>query len=62
MKKGVIFMLDYNDLDLFDALETISLMDDYEFEKIRLEFENNGYILKRNKNESGDTNIIVEKK
>lgn len=24
-------MLDYN--DLFDALETISLMDDYEFEK-----------------------------
>ena len=55
-------MLDYNDLDLFDALETISLMDDYEFEKIRLEFENNGYILKRNKNESGDTNIIVEKK
>ena len=31
MKKGVIFMLDYNDLDLFDALETISLMDDYEF-------------------------------
>ena len=47
-------MLDYN--DLFDALETISLMDDYEFEKIRLEFENNGYILKRNKNENGDTN------
>ena len=53
-------MLDYN--DLFDALETISLMDDYEFEKIRLEFENNGYILKRNKNENGDTNITVEKK
>lgn len=37
-------------------------MDDYEFEKIRLEFENNGYILKRNKNENGDTNITVEKK
>lgn len=53
-------MLDYN--DLFDALETVSLMDDYEFEKIRLEFENNGYILKRNKNENGDTNITVEKK
>ena len=35
-------MLDYNVLELFDALETISLMDDYEFEK-------NGYILKRNK-------------
>ena len=46
-------MLDYN--DLFDALETISLMNDYEF-------ENNGYILKRNKNENGDTNITVEKK
>lgn len=41
------------DLDLFDALETISLMDDYEFEK-------NGYILKRDKN--GDTDITVEKK
>lgn len=26
-------MLDYNVLELFDALETISLMDDYEFEK-----------------------------
>lgn len=32
-------MLDYNVLELFDALETISLMDDYEFEKNRLEFE-----------------------
>ena len=53
-------MLDYN--DLFDALETMSLMDDYEFEKIRLQFENNGYIVKRNKNENGDTNITVEKK
>lgn len=53
-------MLDYNDLELFDALETISLMDDYEFEKTRLEFENNGYILKRDKN--GDINITVEKK
>lgn len=54
-------MLDYNDLDLFDALETISLMDNYEFEKIRREFENNGYILKRNKN-GDDTNVTVEKK
>lgn len=53
-------MLDYNVLELFDALETISLMDDYEFEKNRLEFEKNGYILKRNKN--GDVNITVEKK
>ena len=53
-------MLDYNDLDLFDALETISLMDDYEFEKIRLELKNNGYILKRNKN--GEIGITVEKK
>lgn len=53
-------MLDYNDLDLFDALETISLMDDYEFEKIRLELKNNGYILKRNKN--GEISITVEKK
>lgn len=50
--KGVIYMLD---LDLFDALETMSLMDDYEFEK-------NGYILKRDKNENGDTDITVEKK
>lgn len=55
-------MLDYNDLDLFDALETISSMDDYEFEKIRLESEKNGYILKRDKNENGDTNITIEKK
>ena len=58
--KEVIIMLDYNVLELFDALETISLMDDYEFEKNRLEFEKNGYILKRNKN--GDVNITVEKK
>ena len=50
--KGAIYMLD---LDLFDALETMSLMDDYEFEK-------NGYILKRDKNENGDTDITVEKK
>lgn len=57
--KGVIYMLD---LDLFDALETMSLMDDYEFEKIRLKFEKNGYILKRDKNENGDTDITVEKK
>lgn len=55
-------MLDYNNFDLFDVLETISLMDDYEFEKIRLEFEHNGYILKRSKNKNGDTNITVEKK
>ena len=53
-------MLDYNVLELFDALETISLMDDYEFEKNRLEFEKNGYILKRNKN--GEISITVEKK
>lgn len=58
--KGVIIMLDYNVLELFDALETISLMDDYEFEKIRLELKNNGYILKRNKN--GEISITVEKK
>lgn len=41
-----------NDCDinkLFDALETISLMDDCEFEKNRLEFEKHGYILKRDK-------------
>lgn len=56
----VIIMLDYNVLELFDALETISLMDDYEFEKNRLEFEKNGYILKRNKN--GEISITVEKK
>lgn len=55
-------MLDHNDVDLFDTLETISLMDDYEFEKIRLEFENNGYILKRDKNKNGDTNVTIKKK
>lgn len=60
--KGVIIMLDHNDVDLFDTLETISLMDNYEFEKIRLEFENNGYILKHNKNKNGDTNVTIKKK
>ena len=58
MKGGKIML----DNELFDALETISLMDDYEFEKFRLEFENNGYILKRDKKENGDTDITVEKK
>lgn len=53
-------MLDCSINDLFDVLETISLMDDYEFEKTRLEFENDGYILKRNKN--GEISITVEKK
>lgn len=48
-------MLDHNDVDLFDMLETISLMDDYEF-------ENNGYIFKRNKNKNGDTNVTIKKK
>ena len=60
--KGGKIMLDCNINELFDALEAISLMDDYEFEKFRLEFENNGYILKRNKKENGDTDITVEKK
>lgn len=55
-------MLDHNDVDLFDTLETISLMDDCKFEKIRLEFENNGYILKRDKNKNGDTNVTIKKK
>lgn len=45
-------MLDYNVLDLFDTLETISSMDDCEFEK-------NGCILKRDKN--NNTSITVEK-
>ena len=53
-------MLDCSINDLFDVLETISLMDDYEFEKNGLEFEKNGYILKRNKN--GEISITVEKK
>lgn len=53
-------MLDCSINDLFDVLETISLMDDYEFEKTRLEFENDGYILKRDKN--GEISITVEKK
>ena len=30
--KGVIIMLDHNNVDLFDMLETISLMDNYEIE------------------------------
>ena len=55
-----MIMLDCNINELFDALETISLMDDCEFEKIRLEFENNGYILKRDKNLNVD--ITIEKK
>lgn len=53
-------MLDCGVFDLFDALETISLMDDCEFEKIRIEFEKNGYILKRDKN--GDISISIEKR
>ena len=46
-------MLDCNINNLFDALETISLMDD-------CEFENNGYILKRDKN--NNVSITVKKK
>lgn len=53
-------MLDCNINKLFDELETISLMDDCEFEKNRLEFENNGYILKRDKN--SNVSITVKKK
>lgn len=53
-------MLDCSINNLFDALEVISLMDDYEFEKTRLEFENDGYILKRDKN--GNISITVKKK
>ena len=53
-------LLDCSINNLFDTLEVISLMDDYEFEKTRLEFENNGYILKRGKN--GDISITVKKK
>ena len=39
------------DIEVFDALETISLMDDEEFENTRIKFENDGYILKRKKME-----------
>ena len=46
-------MLDCNINNLFDTLETISLMDD-------CEFKNNGYILKRDKN--NNVNITVNKK
>ena len=53
-------MLDCYMDNLFDALEAVSLMNDYEFEKTRLEFENNGYILKRDKNENVE--ITIEKK
>ena len=52
-------MLDCNINNLFDTLEAIQLMDDCEFEK-RLEFENNGYILKRDKN--NNVSITVKKK
>ena len=55
-------MLDCNVNDLFDALEAVSLMDDYKFEKTRLKFENNGYILKRDKNGNVYINMTVEKK
>lgn len=55
-------MLDCNVNDLFDALEAVSLMDDYEFEKTRLKFENDGYILKRDKNGNVYINMTVEKK
>ena len=58
--KGEVIMLDCNVNDLFDVLETISLMDDCEFEKTKLEFENNGYILERDK--SIDVSITVKKK
>lgn len=53
-------MLDYNINELFDALETISLMDDFEFEKNRLEFENNGYILERDKNNNVSITVAKE--
>ena len=53
-------MLDYNINNLFGTLEAIQLMDDCEFEKNRLEFENNGYILKRDKN--NNVSITVKKK
>lgn len=53
-------MLDCDTNNLFDMLEAISLMDDEEFENTRLKLDNDGYVLKRNKNEGVD--ITIKKK
>lgn len=54
-------MFDFNDIELFEALEELSLMNDDEFEKTRLEFANNGLILKRRKCSDGyDINITQQ--
>lgn len=52
-------MLDYDINEIFDALNEISLMTDEEFENIRLEFEQNGLVLERDKNKN--INITVKK-
>lgn len=52
--------MSYYDIgDVFDALDKISLMSDEEFENVRLEFEQNGLVLERDKNRN--INITVKK-
>lgn len=52
-------MLDYDINNIFDVLDEISLMTDEEFENIRLEFEQNGLVLERDKNKN--INVTVKK-
>lgn len=52
-------MLDYYINDIFEALEKISLMSDEEFKNTKLEFEQNGFNLERNKD--GQISITVKK-
>ena len=52
-------MLDCDINEIFDALETISLMSDEEFENTRLEFGQDGLDLERD--EDGNISVTVKK-
>lgn len=53
-------MLKGNIDELFNAFEEISSMPDEEFEKARLTFEQNGLVMKRDKNRN--INITVKER
>lgn len=61
--KGVNYMFDFDTTEIFNELEELSLMNDEEFEKAKLEFKNNGLILKRSKCSGGyEINITQQEK
>ena len=54
-------MLNYDMTEIFDALKDLASMNDEEFEKLKVEFDNIGCSLKRVKHGNDDVDITITK-